>query len=130
MTPENRPKTGVVDAGKNTRFQPGVSGNPGGRPATKILTDALKKRLAMRAPREFAISLGITEDITIAEAIAAELANKAMAGDIAACKEVFDRLEGKVRPSPPGPQEAVQIRVVYDQPPNSLQQPDLDVKEG
>ena len=63
-----------------TRWKPGQSGNPGGRPKgmlnfAKALSDAL------------------TEE-TLA-AICASLAAKAMEGDMSAIKEVADRLDGK-----------------------------------
>jgi hypothetical protein len=45
-TPENRRKTGPqapVARSEATRFKPGKSGNPGGRPKKKPLTEALEK---------------------------------------------------------------------------------------
>jgi hypothetical protein len=35
----------LVEAGKATRFKPGVSGNPGGRPKSKYLTDVVDELL-------------------------------------------------------------------------------------
>ena len=120
MTPENRCKTGIVEAGKNTRFRQGISGNPGGRPATKLITEELMRRLAMRAPAKLAINLGLRDDATVAEAIAARLAYRAMEGDVGAIKEIVDRLEGKVRQATNvSPDEEVVLRIVYDDIPAS-----------
>jgi hypothetical protein len=49
--PANRRKTGetpdLVEAGKNTRFKPGQSGNPQGRPRTKIFRDIAREIVEM-----------------------------------------------------------------------------------
>jgi hypothetical protein len=38
----------IVDAGKNTRFKPGQSGNPAGRPRRTSITDLLSFVLTLR----------------------------------------------------------------------------------
>lgn len=72
-SPGNRTK-------RDTRFKPGQSGNPSGRPK-KHLTDALLRRLI--DPEE-------------ANAWVAALARKAKRGDVNAFREGADRTEGKV----------------------------------
>ncbi len=69
------------------RFPKGVSGNSAGRPRLTKLTDALREQIAEQMP-------GASEQ-TFAEAIAKTLIDLAVAGDVAAIREVFDRSEGR-----------------------------------
>jgi hypothetical protein len=64
-----------------------VSGNPAGRPRKALLSDALRRQLALAAP-------GMPEKIQ-AETIAAALIAEAIAGNVQAIREVGDRSEGK-----------------------------------
>ena len=80
--PENRRKTGVP-CGEATRWKPGQSGNPGGRPKRTPLSDACREVLALPVP-------GDSEGRTYAQKIAAMLANKAGEGDIRAAQELGD----------------------------------------
>jgi hypothetical protein len=73
-------------------FQPGQSGNPGGRPKRTPLSDACRERLLLTVP-------GDTEGRTYAQKIAASLAEKAAEGDIRAAQELGDRAEGRARQS-------------------------------
>jgi hypothetical protein len=70
-----------------TPFPKGVSGNPAGRPKKALLSDALRRQLAIAAP-------GMSER-TQAEAIAAALISEAILGNVQAIREVGDRTEGK-----------------------------------
>jgi hypothetical protein len=91
--PENRRKTGKqVPGSEATRFPPGRSGNPGGRPKTAPLSQACRELLAASVPRD-------PMRRTYAEAIAQTLAEKALAGDIRAAAELADRAEGRARQS-------------------------------
>lgn len=67
------------------RFRPGESGNPAGRPKRTRLTEALIAELATG------------DDQTTAERVAAALIREALAGNVQAIREVFDRAEGKPR---------------------------------
>ena len=52
-TPENRRKTGAPEPVSNseaTRWKPGQSGNPGGRPKTAPLSHACREVLAQPVP--------------------------------------------------------------------------------
>jgi uncharacterized protein DUF5681 len=89
-TPENRQKTGKQSPGEATRFQPGQSGNPGGRPKTAPLSQACREILAQPVPDD-------AKGRTYAEAIAETLAKNALKGDIRAAQELADRSEGKPR---------------------------------
>jgi len=68
-------------------FQPGQSGNPGGRPKKMHLTDALREELEDKG------SDGVANDV----AIARKLVKMARAGNMDAIKEIGDRTEGKPR---------------------------------
>jgi hypothetical protein len=73
-----------------TRWKPGQSGNPGGRPKRTPLIDACREVLNQLVP-------GDAMGRTYAQAIAEKLAAKAVAGDIRAAQELADRAEGKAR---------------------------------
>jgi len=92
----NSQKTDVIQTQKNKfprgnrigrQFPKGVSGNPNGRPKLTKLTEALRQQLAEEMPN--------ASEETQAQAIARTLILEALAGNIAAIKEVFDRAEGK-----------------------------------
>jgi hypothetical protein len=89
--PENRRRSGgnvsIVDAGKATRFQAGVSANPGGRPRDPI-TQEMRRLLAEECPLR-------KDGSTWAQAIAQVVLSKALRGDIRYVEVVFDRVEGK-----------------------------------
>jgi len=61
-------------------FQPGQSGNPGGRPKGRLLSSILREKL--------------TDDAKMA--IAEKIIAGAKSGDLAMIRELFDRTEGKV----------------------------------
>jgi len=86
-SPENRRKTAEADLarGEAHRFNPGQSGNPGGR--TAKLSEASRVKLASVIP-------GDPEGRTYAEGIANKLARLAIKGDIRAAQELADRAEG------------------------------------
>jgi hypothetical protein len=93
IDPAIRAEVGMFDAtiGTGTRFKKGVSGNPGGRPKSRLLSEALRNRLAEVRPDD-------PEHRTWAEAIAAnliEIAASKSSNAIAAANEVCDRAEGR-----------------------------------
>ncbi len=65
----------------------GVSGNPGGRPKKKLITDELERLLGQEAPD----ATGKSWATVIAEA----LLNQARRGDVRAIGELANRIEGK-----------------------------------
>jgi hypothetical protein len=85
----------IVEAGRATRFAPGQSGNPSGRPSTRVFTGMLRKSLESPIPAQLARELELPSSSTYAEAIARRLIRDAANGNIAAIREVFDRTEGK-----------------------------------
>ncbi len=68
------------------KFQPGVSGNPGGRP-TKPFTAALLRIVEKKIT-------GDKEGRNLLDAIAQQLVAKASKGDLASIREMVDRIEG------------------------------------
>lgn len=69
-----------------TRFKPGVSGNPSGRPASKPLTDALKRALSEPDAKTRRTNL---------EEVVRTLVALAKKGKVDAIREILDRIEGK-----------------------------------
>lgn len=72
------------------QFKPGQSGNPGGRPKTTPLTDALCELLGKPYPND-------ARHRTFAQVIAAAQVKKAEKGSIAHFNAVADRVEGRPR---------------------------------
>ena len=90
-SPENRRLTGDFgykkinpSVGKATQFQPGQSGNPGGRPTKTPLTDELLELLKAVDRR----------GITLARRIAMVIVKKAEKGDARFVDLLFERVEG------------------------------------
>jgi hypothetical protein len=80
--------------GRATQFRKGQpSPNPGGRPKSRILSDALRTRLAEIKPGDPA---GRTYAEVVAENLI-EIASSEGAGAVHAAAEIADRLEGRSR---------------------------------
>jgi len=79
-------------SGENRRpgtFQPGQSGNPGGRPKGSVsLVQIMLKKLAEQCPDE-------PEKVRAEKVVEAAVA-KAEAGDFQMFKEILERVDGKV----------------------------------
>lgn len=79
--------TGEIQKKKDTRFQPGVSGNPAGKPKgarhfSTLIREAIQK---------VAEDTGTSDDKEIVKA----LVKKAKEGDLKAVDMVLDRVDGK-----------------------------------
>lgn len=70
-------------------FQPGQSGNPGGRPRTKLLSKAAREKLGEVNP---------ASGLTYAEEIALALVREARKGNVWAARELRAWTEGKITP--------------------------------
>ena len=81
--------------GTGTRWKKGISGNPGGRPRTRVLSEALRNRLAEIKPGDPA---GRTYAEVVAENLI-EIACSEGPGAVHAASEIADRLEGRSRQS-------------------------------
>lgn len=97
-SPENRPNSGaalaIVEAGKSTRFQPGICPNPGGRPAFAELSAAYRSELGETIDPRIARRLRVPIGSTNAEAIAIVVVRNALRGSVAAVRELANRSEG------------------------------------
>ena len=77
--------------GAGTRWKKGSSGNPGGRPKSRVLSEALRSRLAQ-------VKSGDPAGRTFAEVVAANLIEIACGqgpGAVHAANEIADRIEGR-----------------------------------
>ena len=90
MTEDNRPQqrssSGRFIKGNDAGWQPGQSGNPGGR-QKDILTPLL---------REFLNADNEAEKIAVVKELIGIAKTKGMRGQVAALREIFDRIDGKV----------------------------------
>jgi hypothetical protein len=95
--PETRVFSGemaLVKAGEATRFRPGVSPNPGGRPAFALLSAAYRSELGEIIDPRIARRLKVPAGCTNAEAIAIVVVRRALAGSTSAVRELCNRTEG------------------------------------
>jgi len=90
-TGEKRAGKGGVVPPEKDRFQPGESGNPGGRPRMKPLSDAYRRVLGMSDEEIQKLN---PAELSRAMKIALSIAKKAAEGDTRAAAEVADRVEG------------------------------------
>jgi hypothetical protein len=86
-TGTRQPTEKQLEALKAAQFQPGKSGNPGGR-RKDILTEAYYRALTKRIPND-------PEARTYADAVAEKMLAAMLKGDVRIASEVTDRLQGK-----------------------------------
>jgi hypothetical protein len=89
----NRESVGYGRPPAQTRFQPGRSGNPGGRPRGGTLTPILRAKLADPHPKH--------PDKTWAEVIVEQAMEQAALGEFRQFKEILDRIDGPVLKAAP-----------------------------
>jgi hypothetical protein len=82
---------------KATRFLPGVSGNPSGRPRSKPITDRYKEALEVLLPEDVRKKLLLGKGATMGDAIARKMAIRAVSGmkAVEAAREMREAIEGK-----------------------------------
>lgn len=83
---KGRPQTNPASLANLKPFEPGQSGNPGGRP--KLLGEAYKAKLARVVPDD-------PEGRTYAEVMADAIALQVIKGDVAAAREIRSATEGE-----------------------------------
>ncbi|MGA7624591.1 MAG: DUF5681 domain-containing protein [Candidatus Acidiferrales bacterium] len=111
-------------------WQPGQSGNPGGRPKKKPITDRYHRIVETELPDEIRGALGLPRGATFGDAIALALVRQAIKGDTTAAKEIREAIEGRsVTPAEfEGKNQG--INIICDMPmpgmptPPVIQQPD------
>lgn len=110
---DNRESTGKVGKGNppvETRFKSGQSGNPKGRPKGSVSVKAeLQKIIDLEIKGEHNPFTDQIEDMPVGRKIALNIAIKAADGDMLACKDVRDTIDGK-------PAQAVNIGGREDNP--------------
>ena len=94
--PENTSGNKLPPGMAEKMWKPGQSGNPGGRPKRKPLTDAYAALLDKPIPSDMARQLKLDESTTYAQVIAMSLVREAVKGKVNAAAEVADRVEGKI----------------------------------
>src|SRR5579872_1432985 len=104
---EQQPRRDIL-----TRWVPGKSGNPGGRPKRKPITEAYRKlieneNLTVRALKQ-------REEDSIVDALAKSMVIRSFV-DVKAVAEVTDRVEGKVGPDD-SEQGRSRVMLVFDLP--------------
>jgi hypothetical protein len=86
--PENRPGNRHPPP-EETRWKPGQSGNPGGRPKGKPVTDELRRLMEEQPPND-------PDGRSYARLLAQVLLHAALKGKVDAARELLDRVEGRV----------------------------------
>jgi hypothetical protein len=116
------PNPKIAEAGKATRFKPGNSANPGGRPKKKHITEAYEKSLLLKAPEDIVKKLGLPEGSRWADVMAAGMVRSAVKGNVPAAKEIADRIEGPVNEAVEGAPSMtdIAISVRYEDPKKGL----------
>jgi hypothetical protein len=84
----------LIEQTKVSRFRAGDSGNPGGRPKIKSQSKAYRSQLEEVNPAR-----------SIAECITETMVKMALKGNVPACIELCDRVEGKVKLAIAGPDD-------------------------
>jgi hypothetical protein len=76
-------------------WQPGQTGNPGGRPKKKPITDRYLRIVETELPGEIRLVIGLPRGATFGDAIALAQAWQAIKGETTAAKEMRDAIEGR-----------------------------------
>jgi hypothetical protein len=96
--PRSNSSSTKFSKGNEHRFEPGVSGNPGGKPKSseaRLLSKAMRVQLSWRAPNEVATQLGLEPGASWAQCISMRLIRLAIReGDVSAMRELREATEG------------------------------------
>jgi hypothetical protein len=87
---KNTNNPNLAEEGKPYRWKKGESGNPSGRPKSKLISDAYRQRLGDMVPND-------PQERTWAELIAEGQIRAAAKGKTPAAAEICDRTEGRSR---------------------------------
>jgi hypothetical protein len=84
-----------LEKGAPYRFKPGVSGNPGGRPKKRAISDRYLELAEQELPEKYRIKYGLPEGATFGDALAVVMFEAALAGKAEAAREIREAIEGK-----------------------------------
>ena len=76
-------------------WQPGQTGNPGGRPKKKPITDRYLRIVETELPDEIRAAIGLPRGATFGDAIALAQARQAIKGETNAAREIREAIEGR-----------------------------------
>lgn len=79
---------------ESVTFKPGNNANPGGRPKSKLMTDALRHLIMQPCGKKGTI--GRPRKMTGVQAIVLRMINDAIDGDSVAANAIFNRLDGTI----------------------------------
>ena len=106
-----------LEKGAPYRFEPGQSGNPGGRPKNRPISDRYAEMAELRLPEEERIKHGLPEDATYGDALAIVRFKAALEGKADAAREIREAIEGKTgQRREIIPAESVGIVVTFEKP--------------
>jgi hypothetical protein len=108
------PKRKLPTAMEAHRWKPGQSGNPGGRPRKRPISDRYQERAEMPLDEDLRILLKLPEGATYGDAVAIAQYRAAIKGRPDAAREIREAIEGKIPPAPPNvPLEEINVRVEF-----------------
>jgi hypothetical protein len=114
-------------------WQPGQTGNPGGRPKKKPITDRYLRIVETELPDEIRLVIGLPRGATFGDAIALAQAWQAIKGETNAAREMREAIEGRsVTPAEFEGNHAA-MTIIFDMPmPTSpvIQPPALEPSRG
>lgn len=94
---EKRTKVGKCSPPKETKWKPGESGNPKGRPPNEqALTPRLREEMDAQPPPAVRRRYGLPDNSTWQDAQVLALLVNAARGNATAIRELWDRLDGKL----------------------------------
>jgi hypothetical protein len=94
-TGEEQVKNTNLEKGAPHRFKPGVSGNPGGRPKKRPISERYEVLAELELPRKDRIKHGLPEGATYGDALAIVMFRAALEGNPSAAREIREAIEGK-----------------------------------
>ncbi len=102
-----------LEKGAPYRFKPGQSGNPGGRPKKRPISDRYAELAELELPEEERIKYGLPEGATYGDALAIVRFNAALEGKPDAAREIREAIEGKTgQRGEETPGEEITVRII------------------
>jgi uncharacterized protein DUF5681 len=84
-----------LEKGAPYRFKPGQSGNPGGRPKKRPISDCYEELAERELPEKERIKHGLPKGATYGHALAIVMFKAALEGKSDAAREIREAIEGK-----------------------------------